>query len=72
MGEAKQLPDQDTLLRIARHEAGHVFVAWKGGNRPHQVTIVGRGRTGGYTEPKIEEDRMHYTKLQLEQSICVG
>jgi len=69
MGEAKKLPDNNTLLRVARHEAGHTFVAWKGGNRPYQVTIVGRGNAGGYMEPKTDEDRLLLTKAEIEQTI---
>ncbi len=70
LGEAKQAPDRETLLRIARHEAGHTVIAWLGGNRPYQVTILGRGGAGGYMERKPEEDRIIYTKADLEQRIC--
>ena len=70
MGEAKETPDPETLLRIARHEAGHTVIAWLGGNRPYQVTIVGRGAAGGYMERKPEEERIIYTKAELEQRIC--
>lgn len=34
MGEAKVMPNSRTLERIARHEAGHAFIAWVGGNPP--------------------------------------
>jgi ATP-dependent metalloprotease FtsH len=70
MGEVRELPSPERLLRIARHEAGHAFVAWKGGNRVDQVTIVGRADAGGYMERKADEDRPFYVKAELEQLIC--
>jgi ATP-dependent metalloprotease FtsH len=69
MGEAKDLPDRDTLTRIARHEGGHTLIAWLGGNPPVQVTIVGRGGAGGYMEREADETRIIYTKADLEQRI---
>lgn len=70
MGEAKNLPGRDSLERTARHEAGHTIITWLGGKTPFQVTIVGRGNAGGYMEREAEEDRMVYTKTDLEQRIC--
>jgi len=70
MGEAKKLPDKKSLERIAVHEAGHTVIAWLGGKIPFQVTIVGRGDAGGYMEREADEDRMVYTKSDLEQRIC--
>jgi len=69
MGEAKKTPDRDTLLRVARHEAGHALIAWQGGNPPVQLTIVGRGHAGGYMERESSEERLLYTKPELEQMI---
>ena len=69
MGEAGERPDQKTLERIARHEAGHALIAWRGGNLPVQVTIVGRGGTGGFMERESDELRIIYTKPELEQRI---
>lgn len=69
MGEAKKPPDRESLLRIARHEAGHALVSWEGGHRPVQLTIVGRGHAGGYMERESEEERVIYTKTELEQII---
>jgi ATP-dependent metalloprotease FtsH len=69
MGQASSTPEPAMLERIARHEAGHTLVAWLGGNKPVQVTIVGRGGAGGYMERESDEERVLYTKPQLEQMI---
>jgi ATP-dependent metalloprotease FtsH len=55
-GEVSPCKNQEKLLRIARHEAGHAFIAWKSGKPVYQVTIVGRGGTGGYAEPKHDAE----------------
>ena len=70
MGEASKMPDTETLERIARHEAGHAVIGWLAGNMPVQVTIVGRGSAGGYVEKEVEEDKIIYTRSELEQMIC--
>jgi ATP-dependent metalloprotease FtsH len=69
MGEAKDSPSLPTLERIARHEAGHTVIAWLAGNRPVQVTIVGRGNAGGFMEREGDETRIIYTKPEIEQRI---
>ncbi len=69
MGEAAKAPDRATLERIARHEAGHALVGWLAGHPPVQVTIVGRGSAGGYVEREAEEDRIIYTRGELEAII---
>ena len=70
MGEAARTPDAVTLERIARHEAGHALVGWALGSLPVQVTIVGRGSAGGYVEKEAQEDKMIYTRAELEDMIC--
>jgi ATP-dependent Zn protease len=70
MGEAKSVPDPQTLARIARHEGGHALVGWLTGNRPVQVTVVGRGSAGGYVEREATEDKIIYTRAELEDLIC--
>jgi len=69
MGAARQRTDPETLLRVARHEAGHCLVGWLRGVKPVQVTIVARGHAGGYVEREAEEDRLLYTRGELEGMI---
>ncbi len=70
MGEASKVPDAATLARIARHEGGHALVGWFTGNPPVQVTVVGRGSAGGYVEREAQEEKIIYTRAELEQLIC--
>jgi len=70
MGEAKTAPDPQTLARIARHEGGHALVGWLTGHPPVQVTIVGRGSAGGYVEREAAEEKILYTRAELEDLIC--
>jgi ATP-dependent metalloprotease FtsH len=65
MGEPGKAPDAATLERVARHEAGHALVGWFTGNRPVQVTIVGRGGAGGYVEKDAQEDKILYSRSEL-------
>jgi len=58
--------DPETLLRTARHEAGHCLIGWHQGHKPVQITIVARGQAGGYFEQESEENRQIYTKAELE------
>lgn len=69
MGEAKGETDPGTLLRVARHEAGHCLIGWFRGEKPVQVTIVARGAAGGYVEREANEERMIYTRGELEGMI---
>ncbi len=69
MGEKKGLADSETLERVARHEAGHCMIAWLNGQKPVQITIMARGKAGGFFERESEEDRMIYTKRELESLI---
>lgn len=54
---------------VAYHEAGHVIIGYHVRNADviHKVTIVPRGRAGGYAMmiPKDGEDRMLQTKSEL-------
>lgn len=72
MGEASPCKNPEKLLRIARHEAGHTFVAWKSGKPIHQVTIVGRGGAGGYMENKHDDDGDLDTKEDFLRDIRVS
>lgn len=54
---------------VAYHEAGHAVIGYHAENADmvHKVTIVPRGRAGGYVMmlPKEGEDRMNQTKTEL-------
>ena len=58
----------------AYHEAGHALV---GGllphsDRPHKVTIVTRGSTGGHTRFLPDEDRNLWTKNQFQDMVAAA
>jgi cell division protease FtsH len=69
MGDAKITKNEEALKRIARHEAGHCLAGWLRGECPVQVTIVGRGNAGGYVERQSDEEKILYTKTELEDLI---
>ncbi len=54
--------------RIAVHEAGHALVATltPGADPVQKVTVIPRGRAGGFTLTAPEEDQMLYTRSELE------
>jgi len=56
----------------AYHEAGHAVVArfLERHDPVHKITIVGRGRAGGYTRFLPAEDRNYQTRSQFEASIA--
>ncbi len=56
----------------AYHEAGHAVVARFLANHDpvHKITIVGRGRAGGYTRFRPSEDRNYQTRSQFAASIA--
>jgi cell division protease FtsH len=58
---------------VAYHEAGHAIIGYHAENADmvHKVTIVPRGRAGGYVMmlPKEGEDRMMQTKNELLDKI---
>jgi len=55
----------------AYHEAGHAIVAASLPNTDpvHQITIVPRGRAGGFTMILPKEDRYYTTKTSMEEQI---
>lgn len=55
----------------AYHEAGHAVLAnvQKHSDPVHQVTIIPRGMTGGFTMSRPEEDRYYTTKAELEEEL---
>ncbi len=63
-GEVKKW-DAATIERVARHEAGHTYIAWRSGETPSYVTVVSRGDHGGYMQHDSDEDKAIYTKDEL-------
>lgn len=63
-GEAKKW-DVAQLERVARHEAGHTFLCWQGGETPSYVTIVARGDYGGYMQHDDNEGKALFTRDEL-------
>lgn len=56
---------EETLLRVARHEAGHAFLCWESGEKPSYLTVVARGDHGGYMQHDDQEDKHLFTKEEL-------
>ncbi len=63
-GETKTW-EPSQLERVARHEAGHAFLCWHGGETPSYLTIVARGNHGGYMQHGDREGKAIYTKQEL-------
>jgi cell division protease FtsH len=57
---------------VAYHEAGHAVVMHflKNGPPVHKITIIPRGRAGGYVMPLPEEDSFLVSREQLEDSLA--
>jgi ATP-dependent Zn protease len=53
------------LERVARHEAGHAYLCFLGGKIPSYLTIVARGKHGGYMEHADTESSPLQTKEVL-------
>ncbi|PIW37398.1 MAG: cell division protein FtsH [Candidatus Kerfeldbacteria bacterium CG15_BIG_FIL_POST_REV_8_21_14_020_45_12] len=58
----------------AYHEGGHALVAYltKASDSVHKVTIIPRGRAGGYTLKLPEDDRKLHSKKMLLADIAVS
>ncbi|MFW5987963.1 MAG: ATP-dependent zinc metalloprotease FtsH [bacterium] len=56
---------------VAYHETGHAILGelLEYGERTHKVTIIPRGRAGGYTIPLPEEEKSFKTKNELLDKI---
>ena len=67
-GEKKKW-SSDSLLRTARHEAGHALICWLCGEKPSYLTIVARGDHGGYMQHNGNEGKAIYTKRELLDKI---
>lgn len=62
---AKKDWSYEYLERVARHESGHAFLCWRGGNTPSYLTIVARGGHGGYMEHDAKDMGPLHTKEEL-------
>lgn len=69
LGDIKNVAAPESLLRTARHEAGHCIIGWLRGERPVQISIIARGNVGGFVEKEADEDKMVYTVEDLEGMI---
>lgn len=67
---SKVISEKDKKL-VAYHEAGHAVVAKLLPNTPpvHEVTIIPRGRAGGYTMLLPEEDKYYMSKSEMMDEI---
>ena len=59
--------------RVAVHEAGHALVArmLPGSDPVAKVTVIPRGRAGGYTLTVPDEDRRLWTRSRMETSLAM-
>ena len=67
-GESKKW-NSDVLRRVARHEAGHAYICWRGGETPSYVTVVARGDHGGYMRHDDEENKPILTRAEVVNMI---
>ncbi len=65
------ISDRDKNI-VAYHEAGHALLGefLKFADRTHKVSIIPRGRAGGFTIPLPEEDKKFLTKEELYDKIA--
>lgn len=62
----RAIRDKDLSI-VAYHETGHALLGelLEHADRTHKVSIVPRGRAGGYTIPLQEDDKRFMTKMEL-------
>jgi len=70
--KTRVMSDKEKKL-TAFHEAGHALVSrlLPSQDPVHQISIIPRGRAGGYTMNLPSEDRSYTTKNEILDSICV-
>ncbi len=68
--KSKVVSDHDKKL-TAYHEAGHAVVQklMPNSDPVHQISIVPRGRAGGYTISLPQQDKFYMSKSELEEQI---
>ena len=71
--KSRVISDKDRKL-TAYHEAGHAICMniLPNVSPVHQVTIIPRGRAGGFTEPLPQEDQMYGTKNEMLETIVMA
>ena len=64
----------DEKRLVAYHEGGHalLFHMLEHADPVHKITIVPRGRAGGYVLPLPETEQMIYPQAKFEDLICAG
>lgn len=70
--KSRVISDYERRL-VAYHEAGHAVIAYFLPNADplHKVSIIPRGRAGGYTLLLPREDRNYMTKSQMQDQIVM-
>jgi len=70
--KSRVISDREKKI-VAYHEAGHSVVSYylKNVDPLHKVSIIPRGRAGGYTLLLPKEDRNYATKSQMEDELVV-
>jgi cell division protease FtsH len=71
--KSRVISDHEKKL-TAYHEAGHAVIQklMPGADPVHQVSIIPRGRAGGYTLYLPKEDKSYHSKTELEQRIVTA
>ncbi|RMF82349.1 MAG: ATP-dependent zinc metalloprotease FtsH [Chloroflexi bacterium] len=62
---------EEEKKKTAYHEAGHAILMFllEHADPVHKITIVPRGRAGGYTMPLAEEENLYYSREKFEDLI---
>ncbi|HEX6513412.1 MAG TPA: ATP-dependent zinc metalloprotease FtsH [Chloroflexota bacterium] len=70
--KSRVMSDREKAI-TAHHEAGHAIVArcLPNADPVHKVSIVSRGRMGGYTRFLPEEDRHYWSRSQFVDNLAV-
>ena len=70
---SRVMSEREKML-VAYHEAGHALVSagMPGSSVVQKVTIVPRGRAGGYTLYLLEEDRLRFTSMSQFEAQLVS
>ncbi len=70
--KSRVITDREKKL-TAYHEAGHALLSYLMPTQDavHQISIIPRGRAGGYTMHRPSEDKYYSTKLEMVEEIRV-